>query len=116
MKKPDLHRAEMSPAERELRARATQLLQGAGLLHGNLIERETVCGRPTCRCTKGERHQVLHLYRRLKGRRLQLYVPRYLEETVRRWIAQDQELREVLAQLWELEWEKLRSMKTRKQE
>jgi len=114
--KPDLTRSEMSPAERELRARAAQLLQGAGLLHGNLIERETVCGKATCRCTRGERHQVLHLYRRVDGKLLQMYVPRYLEETVRRWVAQDHELREVLTELWALEWERLRSLKTRKKE
>ena len=104
----------MSPVERELRAKAAQLLQGAGLLHGNLIERETVCGRAACRCTRGERHQVLHLHRRVGGKLLQLYVPRYLEETVRRWLAQEQALREVLAELWALQWEKVRSMKTRK--
>lgn len=112
--KPELNRSEMPPAERDLRARAAQLLQGAGLLHGNLIERETVCGRAACRCTRGERHQVLHLYRRSGGKLLQLYVPRYLEETVRRWVAQDHELRDVLAQLSDVEWEKVRSMKKRK--
>jgi hypothetical protein len=112
--KPELNRNEMPPAERDLRARAAQLLQGAGLLHGNLIERETVCGNPTCKCTRGERHQVLHLHRRRGGKLHQLYIPRYLEETVRRWLAQDHELREVLAQLADVEWEKVRAMKTRK--
>ena len=112
--KPDLNRAEMSPVERDLRARAAQLLQGAGLLHGNLFERAVVCGYPTCKCARGERHQVLHLHRRRDGKLLQLYIPRYLEETVRRWLAQERELREVLAELADMAWEKVRSMKKRK--
>lgn len=112
--KPELSRSAMPPAERELRARAVQLLQGEGLLHGNLIDRETVCGNPACRCARGERHQVLHLYRRSGGKLHQLYIPRYLEETVRRWVAKDHELRDVLAKLSEVEWEKVRAMKTRK--
>ena len=112
--KPELTRNEMSPVERDLRARAAQLLQGAGLLHGNLFELEKVCGHPTCKCARGERHQVLHLHRRRGGKLHQLYIPRYLEEKVRHWVVQDHKLREILGQLSDLVWEQVRSMKTRK--
>lgn len=112
--KPELSRLEMSVAERELRSKAAQMLQGAGLLRGTLIERDTLCGRAECRCARGERHHVLHLHRRFDGKMRQLYVPRYLEEVVRRWVAQEHELSDVLGRLWEIEWEKIRSMKTRK--
>ena len=112
--KPELARLEMSAAERDLRSKAAQLLQGAGLLRGTLIERDKTCGNPACRCAEGERHHVLYLHRRADGKLRHLYVPRYLEDVVRRWIAQDHELTDVLGKLWDLEWEKIRSMKTRR--
>ena len=111
--KPEIARNQMSAEERRLRSRAAQMLAGDGVLHGTLVERHQRCGRPTCHCVDGERHRALVLTVRSRGRSEQIYIPRHLEATVRRWVEQDHAVRELLAQLASLHAEKVRELKTR---
>jgi hypothetical protein len=111
--KPDIPRASMSEAERRLRNQAAQLLDGAGLLHGSLVERTRVCGKPTCRCTRGQGHRALILTVRGAGRVEQIYVPPHLEATVRRWVEQDRKVRDLLGDLGQLHCDKVRELKAR---
>src|SRR3972149_3336568 len=101
---PDIPRGAMSPRERELRARAAQLLAHAGLLHGSWIERERSCGRASCWCAQpgADKHPATLVYRQHEGKLRQLYVSRDQRDTVRRWLEQDRELREILEELWEI--------------
>src|ERR1700733_9699353 len=50
------NRAKLSAAERNLRSRIAQLASGQGLLRGNLSERSSKCGKPSCHCVTGEWH------------------------------------------------------------
>jgi len=111
--KPEIPRTGMSASERRLRNRAAQMLGGDGLLHGSLVERRRVCGKPNCHCVEGERHRALMLTVRSPGRTEQIHIPRHLEDTVRRWVDQDHELRDLLAELAYLHAEKIRDLKTR---
>ena len=108
---PDIPRGAMSPRERELRARAAQLLSQAGLLHGSWIERERTCGRASCHCATpgGPRHPTVLVYRQHEGRLRQLYVSRDQRETVRRWLERDRELKALLEELWEIHWQRVRA-------
>jgi hypothetical protein len=110
--KPEFARNTMSAQEREVRGRAAQLLHGAGVLHGSLVERERLCGKPNCRCTRGERHRALILTVRSQGEVEQIYIPKHLEATVRRWVDQDHQLRDLLAELAQLHTEKILRLKT----
>jgi len=110
--KPEIARTKMSAQERHLRNRAAQLLDGAGFLHGTLVERRQRCGRPTCHCVDGERHLALVLTVRHEGCAEQIYIPRHLEATVRRWVDQDHAVRDLLAELANLHAEKVRELKT----
>lgn len=109
--KAEIARNTMSVEERELRSRAAQLLDGAGVLHGSLVERERLCGKPNCRCTRGERHRALILTVRSEGQSEQIYIPRHLEATVHRWVDQDHQLRDLLGKLARLHTEKIRQLK-----
>jgi len=111
----EIARSSMSPRERELRSRAAQILNGAGLLHGSLISRERSCGREGCRCGRGEKHPALYVYRQQDGKLRQLYVSKEHEAEVRRWIEQDRELRALLEQIWEIHWERAKTRKAKKQ-
>lgn len=112
--KPEIPRASMSKEERDLRSRAGKLLGGAGLLHGYLSTRYQVCGTPTCRCARGEKHQAFVLVLREEGKTTQIPVPRALEPTVRRWVEQDRELRDLLHEISELHRERLIDLKQRR--
>jgi len=111
--KPEIARNKMSAQERRLRSRAAQLLDGAGMVHGTLVERHQRCGNPNCHCVDGERHRALVLTVRRDGRSEQIYIPRHLEATVRRWVEQDHAIRDLLAELATLHAEKIRELKTR---
>jgi len=55
-----------------------QLLQAAEvMLQGSLSETTRTCGRPTCRCRRGERHgpHTYLTFRTAEGRSSALYVP-----------------------------------------
>jgi hypothetical protein len=111
--KHEISRAAMALEERRLRSRVAQLVDGAGLLHGSLVVRTRVCGKPGCRCATGEGHRALILTVRSKGRTEQIYVPASLEETVQRWVDQDRLLRGLLGELGVMHTQKLRDLKKR---
>jgi len=111
--KPEIARHKMSAQERRLRSRLSQLLHGQGLVHGTLVERQQRCGRPNCHCVDGERHRALVLTVRREGRSEQIYIPRRLEATVRRWVEQDHAIRDLLGELAHMYAEKIRELKAR---
>lgn len=109
---PDrLHRAQLSGEERQLRSRLAQLISGWGYVRGTLSVREKVCGKPNCRCARGERHRALYLVASENGKLKQLYIPRSLESDVRSWIETYQQIRQLLEELSRRQWEKLKRRK-----
>lgn len=97
--RPEISRGEMSQEERKIRSRAAQLLSEGGILHGTLSERMQMCGKKTCACSRGEKHRTLILTVRIDGNLQQIYIPKALEPTVRKWMDGDREVRELLSQL-----------------
>jgi hypothetical protein len=79
-------RSQRSASERHARSRVVQLISQEPFLRGCLVERRRSCGKPTCRCQKGQLHRSLYLATRHQGKRALLYIPRALEETARQWV------------------------------
>jgi Family of unknown function (DUF6788) len=107
-KKREIPRAKMPSPERDRRSQLAQLAHGAGLLRGTLAIRERVCGKPNCRCTKGQKHVSLYLVASYEGRVRQLFVPKDWEPQVRRWVQQYQKARKLLEEVSLLYWDKVR--------
>jgi hypothetical protein len=78
------------------------------MVRGTLSVREKVCGRPNCRCARGEKHRAVYLVASSGGKLQQLSIPRELEPQVRRWVETYQDLRAQLEELSQMHWEKLR--------
>ena len=106
---PAIPRGRMSAAERQLRSTINRLLSQEGVVHGTLIERERLCGKPNCRCARGQRHKSLYLVVSEGGKMRQLYVPAEWEATVREWIKNYQSARRLMDGLSSLHWEKVRN-------
>ena len=104
---PRIPRARMSPQERHLRSQLVQLLSGVGLLRATLNPRQRLCGKPSCRCARGEKHLALYLAARQGGKPRQLYVPHSLEPQAREWVASYRRIQELLDELSRLYWDKL---------
>jgi hypothetical protein len=93
--------------ERDARSRLAQLITQQPFLRGSLVEQSRSCGKPTCRCQRGQLHRSLYLAVRHKDRRVLLYVPRALEATVREWVANGRRLAQQLAALNQLQLEQI---------
>lgn len=98
----------MSAEERRLRSELNKLLSRQGVLHGSLLRRKRVCGKPNCRCTRGELHQGLYLIVTEEGTSRQLYVPESWEQTVRAWIQQYRQARRLMDEISGIHWDKVR--------
>lgn len=69
--------------------------------------RKNTCGKPNCRCARGEPHLALYLVQSQGGKSRQLFIPREWEERVRQAVNDYQELQKLVEQLSELEWKRL---------
>ena len=104
--------SKMSAQERRLRSELNRLLSGCGILHGTLLLRRRVCGKPNCKCTRGELHEGLYLVVTERGKGRQLYVPKQWEQTVRQWIADYQKARGLMEDISRIHWEKVRNRRS----
>jgi hypothetical protein len=106
-----MSRAKMPPQERQLRSRLAQLVHNAPFMRAGLTLRKVTCGKDTCRCAKGERHLALYATCRIDGKPRQVFVPKHLEQEVRQWVANYQEILEKLDGVSEQAWEQLKERK-----
>ncbi len=54
------------------------------------------CGKAGCHCQQGEKHMSLYLAVRLNNRRRMIYVPPAMENSVRGWVENAQEVDRLL--------------------
>ncbi len=108
-KKAGIHRSHMSAKERRIRSELAQWVSQRGLVRGTLLQRKRRCGKPNCRCAKGEGHEALLLVISEKGRTRQLYIPKEWETRVRQWVKDYQHVRQLLEEISRLYWDKVRN-------
>jgi len=86
------------------------------VLRGSLIERYLTCGKPDCRCARGERHgPVWYLSVTLdQAHRSGCTVPSYQLQQVRRWIENYHQVKDRLEKISDINRELLRRDKGRK--
>ena len=94
-----ISRSQMSSREREFRSKLAKLIHETGLVRGNLSVRERTCGKPNCKCTRGEKHASLYLVFSEEGKFRQIFVPKALEEEVRAWVTNHKEARGLLEEI-----------------
>ena len=101
-------RTSLSSEERRLRSELRKILSEAGLLHGTLLRRQRVCGKPNCRCVRGQKHEGLYLVVTEGGTSRQMYVPKEWEQTVRQWVEDYQKARKLMDEASRIHWQKVR--------
>lgn len=101
-------RTHLSPAERALRSRLTQIVTGQGFIRGTILERERRCGNPGCRCAKGPGHPGLYLIlSEGKGQR-QLYIPKEWHDRVRLWVDNHRKIKALIHEISEIHWNSIK--------
>jgi hypothetical protein len=106
-----MNRPALSSAERRFRSRLAQLVHDQWLLRGTLSVRSRKCGKPNCRCTRGELHSSLYLVQSHDGKPRQVCIPKPWEDRVRQAVNDYQEMQRLLEEVSELEWRRLREEK-----
>jgi hypothetical protein len=104
-------RASLSPAERRFRSRLTQLGHDHWFLRGTLSIRSRKCGKPNCRCARGQLHSSLYLVQSHDGKPRQVCIPKPWEDRVRQAVNDYQEMQRFIEEVSELEWKRLREQK-----
>mgnify|MGYP001584422516 CR=1 FL=1 len=85
------------------------------VLRGSLVERAVRCGKASCRCADGERHDVIYLSVTHRGGRTeQISVPPELVDAVRNGIAVYRRWWEVLEQVSAVNRDLLRARRARR--
>jgi hypothetical protein len=105
-------RPKLSATERRFRSRITQLAAGHWFLRGTLSERAGKCGKPNCRCARGDLHQSLYLVQSHQGKSRQICVPRAWEQRVRQAVSSYQQMQQFIEEVSELEWNRLQERKS----
>ena len=102
-----MKQARIPPDERSWRSQLARLISRQPFLRASVQVRERVCGKPNCRCTRGEKHSSLYLVRGRQGVRQQLFVPRDQEEEVRQWVANYQRVIKLLERISDTSWNRV---------
>jgi hypothetical protein len=88
---------------RMLQARLKRLATASPLLAGSLGQVTRACGTPSCRCHHGgPKHTAHQLTFKDQGRSCSVYVPKDLVEEVRRWLAAQRRLDQLLDEIHQL--------------
>lgn len=95
-------RTRLPDPERRARSRLTQIVHEHPFLCGSLVHMQRTCGKPGCRCSRGELHPGLYLALRVGGKRKMIHVPQAMEQVVRQWVANYQEAWQLMEQISEI--------------
>lgn|SRR5487761_1364056 len=106
-----MQRSRQLSSEQRLRARLARLIKTAPLAHGTLALRSRACGKPQCRCARGELHTSLYLVQRKGGRLYQLCVPKAREPWVRRAVSNYRKAQALIEKLSERAWREAKAHK-----
>jgi hypothetical protein len=79
-----------------------QLPQNPKIIKGSLVEARRVCGKPNCRCQKGEKHASLYLSVSCAGKTRMTYIPKKLETQVKQAVKRYKQLLRIVEELSEL--------------
>jgi len=103
--------AGMTRVERESRSRLKPLISREEFLHATPTLRQVSCGKPNCKCRRGEKHTALVLSRGAKGKTEQLHIPRDQEATVRMLVDRYHEIVDLLDKIAASSWDRLKKKK-----
>ena len=93
------------------RRRRGARLPGVGpVLRASLIERLTQCGKPGCKCMRGEKHGPAYYLTvsYAKGKTRQVYVPKDLQPLAAQWVRNYQQALTVLEEISSINLELIR--------
>ena len=74
----------------------TRIVHDQPFVCGSLVTLSRLCGKPGCKCTKGEKHISVALSVRIQGKRKMIHVPKSLEKQVEKMVKRYKEIKRLL--------------------
>lgn len=68
-------------------------------IRGSLVIMRRVCGKPNCRCQKGQKHEAVYISQSRAGKPRMFYVPGLEEQKAHQYIKNYRKIRNVLNRL-----------------
>jgi hypothetical protein len=87
---------------RMCQARVKKLTAAGPVLAASLVTIRKHCGRPNCRCQRGEKHTGHYLTYKETGKTRTVYVPLELVEEVKGWIREHRRLKRLTQEISQL--------------
>ncbi len=88
------HRNALTEKERRASSKAAKLIHDSQFVIGSMVEVARVCGKPNCKCARGNKHKSWCLAVRDQGKRKMIHIPHELEKEVFKWVTTYRELRQ----------------------
>ena len=104
------HRSHLSEKERRCTSKLIALLNQGHVLKGTTYVLRNTCGKPNCKCARGEKHETLYVARSRRGKRQARTIPKPLRDEVLKWIGRYSEIDELLDQLSDESWQVLEKL------
>ena len=92
-------RTQWTEPERHARSQLAKLVHDEALLVGSLVAMARTCGKPRCKCRRGDKHVSCYLSIRIAGQRKMVYVPPSLESLVRQAVQAHQQVQRLTEQV-----------------
>jgi hypothetical protein len=80
------HKNFIPQKEREVRSKLTKLINYSQFIKGGVVTSGRKCGKPQCKCTKGEKHLSTYLSIKHNGKRQMVCVPKQFKKDVHAWV------------------------------
>jgi len=106
-----MHPAGMTRVERESRSMLKPLISWKEFLRATPTLRHLTCGKPNCKCRRGQKHTALVLTRIVNGKAEQLHIPKDNETVAREWIERYREILALLEKISSSSWDRLKRKK-----
>jgi len=96
-----MKRIERSRREKDLLSKLSNMINYSEYIHANLVSVARRCGNKNCKCiTKGQKHISLYLTTvRKDGARKMIYIPKALEEEVRRMVVRYFRIKDIIEEV-----------------
>ena len=104
------HRSHWSERQRRCISRLIALLNEGQVLKGTTYVLRNTCGKPNCKCARGEKHETLYAARCQRGRKQARSIPKPLREKVLAWIERYNTIDGLLDQLSDETWNELEKL------
>lgn len=92
-----------------------KLVYKGAFLRGNAVIMKRVCGNKNCKCyLEGKKHASLYISKNKDGTRKMIYVPKHLEDEVRKKLSAYQRVKNLTEKISELNYKKLSTDKKKK--